>query len=341
MQQPPSMPSSAASDPRSALPALDDIRAAAARLEGRAVRTPLIESPVVNARLGGRLLLKPECLQRTGSFKFRGAFNAIMQLDEARRRAGVVAFSSGNHAQGVAAAAQLLGIPATIVMPADAPAIKLANTRGYGAEVVLYDRRRESREAIAARVADERGASLIPPYDDVRVIAGQGTVGMELVQQAEALGVALNAVIVPAGGGGLLAGTATAVAALSPATKIYSAEPVAFDDHRRSLAAGQRVENDSNARSICDALQAPQPGEITFAINRRLLAGGLAVSDDEVLAAMRVAFADYKLVVEPGGAAALAAVLSGKLDLSGKVIAVVASGGNVDAGTFADALRAA
>jgi threonine dehydratase len=335
------MPSSAASDHLAGLPGLADIRAAAARLEGRAVRTPLIESPVVNTRLGGRLLVKPECLQRTGSFKFRGAFNAIAQLDEAKRRAGVVAFSSGNHAQGVAAAAQLLGIPATIVMPADAPAIKLANTRGYGADVVLYDRRRESREAIAARVADERGASLIPPYDDVRVIAGQGTVGMELVQQAEALGVALNAVIVPAGGGGLLAGTATAVAALSPATKIYSAEPVAFDDHRRSLAAGQRVENDSNARSICDALQAPQPGEITFAINRRLLAGGLAVSDDEVLAAMRVAFADYKLVVEPGGAAALAAVLSGKLDLSGKVIAVVASGGNVDAGTFADALRAA
>jgi len=305
------------------------------------VRTPLIESPVVNARLGGRLLVKPECLQRTGSFKFRGAFNAIVQLDETKRRAGVVAYSSGNHAQGVAAAAQLLGIPATIVMPADAPAIKLANTRGYGAEVVLYDRRRESRESIAQRVAAERGASLIPPYDDVRVIAGQGTVGLELAQQAEALGVSLEAVVVPAGGGGLLAGTATAVAALSPGTKLYSAEPAAFDDHRRSLAAGRRIENEPTARSICDALQAPQPGEITFAINRRLLAGGLAVSDDEVRDAMRVAFADYKLVIEPGGAAALAAVLSGKLDVSGKAVAVVASGGNVDAGTFAEALRAA
>jgi threonine dehydratase len=335
------MPSSAASDFHRAPPQLADIRAAAARLEGRAVRTPLIESPVVNARLGGRLLVKPECLQRTGSFKFRGAFNAISQLDESKRRAGVVAFSSGNHAQGVAAAAQLLGIPATIVMPADAPAIKLANTRGYGAEVVLYDRRRESREAIAARVASERGSSLIPPYDDVRVIAGQGTVGLELAEQAEALGATLDAVVVPAGGGGLLAGTATAVAALSPATKLYSAEPLGFDDHRRSLAEGRRLENDADARSICDALQAPQPGEITFAINRRLLAGGLAVSDEEVLAAMRVAFADYKLVVEPGGAAALAAALSGKLDLKGKTVAVVASGGNVDAEVFAEALRAA
>lgn len=335
------MPSSAASDHLAALPELADIRAAAARLEGRAVRTPFIESPVVNTRLGGRLLVKPECLQRTGSFKFRGAFNAITQLDEAKRRAGVVAFSSGNHAQGVAAAAQLLGIPATIVMPADAPAIKLANTRGYGADVVLYDRRRESREAIAARVAGERGASLIPPYDDVRVIAGQGTVGLELVEQAEALGVTLDAVIVPAGGGGLVAGTATAVTALCPTTKVYSAEPLGFDDHRRSLAEGRRLENDPDARSICDALQAPQPGEITFAINRRLLAGGLAVSDEEVLAAMRVAFADYKLVVEPGGAAALAAALSGKLELKGKTVAVVASGGNVDAGTFAEALRAA
>jgi threonine dehydratase len=305
------------------------------------VRTPLIESPVVNARLGGRLLVKPECLQRTGSFKFRGAFNAISQLDEAKRRAGVVAFSSGNHAQGVAAAAQLLGIPATIVMPADAPAIKLANTRGYGAEVVVYDRRRESRESIAQRVAGERGASLIPSYDDVRVIAGQGTVGLELVQQAEALGVSLDAVVVPAGGGGLVAGTALAVAALSPATKIYSAEPAAFDDHRRSLAAGRRLENEPTARSICDALQAAQPGEITFAINQRLLAGGLAVSDDEVLGAMRAAFADFKLVIEPSGAPALAAVLSGKLDVSGKAVAVVASGGNVDPGTFAEALRAA
>jgi threonine dehydratase len=320
---------------------IDDVRAAARRIASFIHRTPLLPNQSISESAGFEVRLKCENLQRAGSFKIRGAMNALLQLSDEQRKRGVVAFSSGNHAQGVAAAAQLLGIPATIVMPADAPAIKLANTRGYGADVVVYDRRRESREAIAARVAGERGASLIPPYDDVRVIAGQGTVGLELAEQAEALGVRLDAVIVPAGGGGLVAGTATAVTALSPTTKVYSAEPQGFDDHRRSLAEGRRLENDPDARSICDALQAPQPGEITFAINHRLLAGGLAVSDAEVRAAMRIAFADYKLVVEPGGAAALAAALSSKLALKGKTVAVVASGGNVDANTFTEALRAA
>jgi threonine dehydratase len=328
------MSSSAASD----LPGIADVRAAAERLAGRVVATPLVESPLLNARLGLRLLVKAETLQRTGSFKFRGAMNAILQLDERQRRAGVVAFSSGNHAQGVAAAAQLLGIPATIVMPADAPAIKVANTRGYGAEIVLYDRWRDSREAIGARIAAERGANLVPPYDDARVIAGQGTAGLEIAAQAKALGAALDALVVPAGGGGFIAGCALALAAESPATKVYSAEPEAADDWRRSLAAGARLANDPTLRSICDALLAPTPGEIPFAIGRHLFAGGLAVSDAEVLRAIAVAFAELKLVVEPGGAAALAAVLAGKLDAKGKTVAVIASGGNVDHELFCRAL---
>jgi threonine dehydratase len=328
------MTSSAASD----LPDIAALRAAAERLAGRAIVTPLLESPLLNARLGRRLLVKAETLQRTGSFKFRGAMNAILQLDAAQRRAGVVAYSSGNHAQGVASAAQLLGVPATIVMPADAPAIKVANTRGYGAEIVLYDRWRESREAIGARLAAERGASLIPPYDDPRVIAGQGTVGLELAAQARALGVALDALLVPASGGGLVAGCALALAAESPVTAVYTAEPKAADDWRRSLAAGTRLANDPAARSICDALLAPTPGEIPFALGRKLLAGGVAVSDAEVLAAIAAAFADLKLVVEPGGATALAAVLAGKLEARHRTIAVIASGGNVDREIFLRAL---
>ena len=328
------MTSSAASD----LPGIADVRAAAARLAGRIVTTPLVESSALNARLGLRLLVKAETLQRTGSFKFRGALNALLQLDAARRRAGVVAFSSGNHAQGVAAAAQLLGIPATIVMPQDAPAIKVANTRGYGAEIRFYDRWRDSREAIAASIAAERGAALIPPFDDARVIAGQGTVGLEIVAQAKALGAALDALVVPASGGGLVAGCALVLAAESPATKVYSAEPDAADDWRRSLAAGTRLANDPAARSVCDALLVATPGEITFALGRRLLAGGLAAGDAEVLRAVATAFSEFKLVIEPSGAVALAAVLAGKLDANGKTVAVIASGGNVDREMFAKAL---
>jgi threonine dehydratase len=334
------MPSSAASDAPLRFPDIGDIRAAAQRLKGRAATTPLLESSLLNARLGGRLFVKPECLQRTGSFKFRGAYNAIAQLDETQRRGGVVAFSSGNHAQGVASAARLLGLPATIVMPADAPAIKIANTRAYGAEVVLYDRHSESRETIAAAIAATRGASLIPPYDDARVIAGQGTIGLEIVEQARALGLALDTAVVPAGGGGLIAGCALALAAESPTTRVYSAEPAEFDDLRRSLAEGRRVANAAGARSICDALQAPMPGELTFAINRERLAGAVAVSDAEICDAMRVGFADYKLVIEPGGAAALAAVLSGKVVIKDRIVAVVVSGGNVDRDAFVQALQA-
>jgi threonine dehydratase len=332
------MPSSAASEPGASLPGFDDIAAAARRLEGHVVLTPLLESPAINARLGGRLLVKAEPLQRTGSFKFRGAFNALSQLAPQQRRAGVVAYSSGNHAQGVAAAAQSLGIRATIVMPADAPAIKIANTRSWGAEVVLYDRLAESREAIARRIALERGAAIVPPFDDAQVMAGQGTAGLEMAQQAKALGIRLEAVVVPCGGGGLTAGCALALRALCPGIAVHTAEPRGFDDTRRSLLAGERVANEPGASSICDALQAPMPGKLTFEINRRHVASGFAVSDDEVLDAMATAFAELKLVLEPGGAAALAAVLSGKLDTRGRAVAVVASGGNVDAATFARAL---
>jgi threonine dehydratase len=302
------------------------------------VLTPLLESPAANARLGGRLLVKAECLQRTGSFKFRGAFNALSQLDPASRRAGVVAYSSGNHAQGVAAAAQLLGMPAVIVMPGDAPAIKVANTRFHGAEVVFYDRYAESREAIAERIAAERGAALLPPYDDARVIAGQGTVGLEIAAQAQAMGARLDAMVVPCSGGGLVGGIALALDAASPGTLVYAAEPEGFDDLRRSLAAGERLGNDPASRSICDALQAAMPGVLTFALARRYLAGSLVVSDSEVESAMAACFTEFKLVAEPSGAAALAAVLAGRIAAEGRTVAVLISGGNVDRGAFAAAL---
>jgi len=313
------------------------IEAAAQRLRGQIVVTPLLASPMLDARVGRRVLVKAENLQRTGSFKFRGALNTLLLLDAAARNHGVVAFSSGNHAQGVAAAAQQLGIPATIVMPADAPAIKTANTRAYGATVVSYDRHRESREAIAERIAHEQQAALIPPFDDPRVIAGQATVGLEIARQAAELGCTPDAIVAPCSGGGLVGGIALAFAGARPAIRVYAAEPIGFDDMRRSLAAGQRVANGSAAASICDCLLAPMPGALPFAIAQHHLAGSLTVSDDDVRRAMAVAFADLKLVLEPGGAAALAAVLAGKLD-DAKCIAVVASGGNVDREIFEGAL---
>jgi threonine dehydratase len=261
-------------------------------------------------------------------------------LDDAARRQGVVAFSSGNHAQGVACAAQLLGIPATIVMPADAPAIKIANTRSYGAAVVLYDRTRDDREAMGAATAAERGATLVKPYDDAIVLAGQGTAALEAIADAARLGITLDVLAAPAGGGGLIAGCALACEGASPATLVYAVEPAAFDDHVRSLALGKRVANPPEARGICDALQAATPGEITFPINRRLLAGALTVSDDEVRAAMRAAFAELKLVLEPSGAAALAAALAGRIPGNPRTVCVIASGGNVDPAFFAEVLRA-
>ena len=323
-------------------PSFADVAAAAERLHDRAVVTPLLESPLLNAHLGGRLLVKAESLQRTGSFKFRGAYNNISQIPEARRRRGVVAYSSGNHAQGVAAAAKLLGAPALIVMPSDAPAVKLANTRAWGAEIRLYDPAgEETREAVAERLAEERGMTVVPPFDHPWTIAGQGTIGIELARQAEALGARLDAVLAPCGGGGLIAGTATALAERAPWVAVHAVEPEGFDDTKRSLAAGAREPARPDARSFCDALRAPMPGVLTFAINRRLLAGGLAVSDAEVAAAMRLAFLHLKLVIEPGGAAALAAVASGRFALDGRTVAVVASGGNVDLALYAEVLAGA
>jgi threonine dehydratase len=320
------------------LPGLAEIESAAQRIAGQVVVTPLLSSAMLDARVGAHVLVKAESLQRTGSFKFRGALNALLAFDPDARRCGVVAFSSGNHAQGVAAAAQFLGIPATIVMPVDAPAIKTANTRAYGATVVPYDRHHDSREAIADHIVRADGATLVPPFDDARIIAGQGTVALEIAQQTAERGRTLDAVIAPCSGGGLVGGVAAALAALSPGTRVYAAEPMAFDDMRRSLAAGRRVANDGDARSICDSLLAPMPGVLPFAIARHHLAGSLTVSDDDVRRAMAAAFIDLKLVLEPGGAAALAAALSGKLDCAGKTVVVIASGGNVDREMFTTAL---
>ena len=320
------------------LPDVDDVREAAGRLHGQAVPTPLLSSPQIDAQVAAHVLVKAECLQRTGSFKFRGAFNALSQFDAGKRRAGVVAYSSGNHAQGVAAAAQLLGVPATIVMPADAPAIKIANTRFYGADIVSYDRYSESREEIAQRIATERGAEILPPFDDARVIAGQGTIGLEIGEEAQHRGRVIDLLIAPCSGGGLVTGCALGLLAMQSTAAIYAAEPAQLDDLRRSLEVGRRVANDPSARSICDALLAPTPGEITFALAQRHLAGSLAVTDDEVRHAMAIAFSAYKLVLEPGGAAALAVVLSGKLPIAGKTVAVIASGGNVDPAMFIAAL---
>jgi threonine dehydratase len=320
------------------LPGMAEVQAAAGRLAGVARRTPLLVATPLDEKTGGRLLIKVESLQRTGSFKIRGAYNRLVQLDGAARRAGVVAFSSGNHAQGVAAAAKMLGIPATIVMPSNAPATKLENTRALGAEVVLYDRFTEDREQIARKIVAERGATLVPAYDDPQVVAGQGTVGLELMQQAGELGLKPDQVLVPTSGGGLTAGTAIAVRGLSPEAVVYGVEPEAFDDTRRSMAAGTLLTNPPEARSICDALQSSPPGRITFAINRKLLAGILTVSDAEVETAMATAFRHLRLVVEPGGAVALAAALAGRIELAGRTTAIVLSGGNVDAATFIAAL---
>jgi len=311
-----------------------DIEAAAARLDGLAVKTPLIESPALNRRLGARVLLKPETLQHAGAFKFRGAMNRISQLTAEERARGVVACSSGNHAQGVALVARMLGAPAVIVMPADAPAMKVANTRDYGAEVIHYDRYSEDRDAITREIAATRGMTIVWPFDDADIVAGQGTVGLELVGQAKDLGASLDVVLTPVGGGGLAAGVSTAVKHLSPGAQVYGVEPSAFDDTARSMVSGHREKIDPAARSICDALQTPSPGEITFAINHRTLDGVLTVSDAQVAEAIRYAYTTLKLVVEPGGVVGLAALLAGELDVSGQTVGVVLSGGNIDPALF-------
>jgi threonine dehydratase len=308
----------------------DDVKAARQRIRGQAVVTPLLSSPDLDARTGGRIFVKAEPLQRTGSFKFRGAYNRLAQIAPEDRGRGVVAYSSGNHAQGVAHAAELFGMKATIIMPKDAPALKIANTRGYGADVVLYDRFGESREALGRKLVDETGAILVPPYDDPHIMAGQGTIGMEIVEQLADLGFSPDALLCCCGGGGLMSGLATSVGELSPRTELYAVEPVGYDDTKRSLEKGERVENASGPMSICDAIVTPMPGELTFPINRARLKGGLAVTDAEAAEAVAYAARVLKITAEPGGAVALAAALSGKLDLRGKTVAVVVSGGNID-----------
>ena len=317
-----------------------DVEAAARRLHGHAIKTPLVESQALNDRLGLRVLLKLETLQRVGAFKFRGAYNRLVQLSSHERKRGVVAFSSGNHAQGVALAAKLLDMPALIVMPADAPFVKVQATTGYGAEIRLYDRLTESREAIASAVAAERGCVVVPAFDDPHIIAGQGTVGLELYHQAQDMGAQLDAVITPASGGGLLAGTSLAIKALSPSTAMIGAEPAGFDDLLASLQAGSRQVFKPTTRSLCDALESPAPGEITFPILQKFVADVAVVTDHEVAEAMRYAFSVLKLVVEPGGAAGLAALLANKVlhTKPGGTVAVVLSGGNVDPALFARVL---
>jgi threonine dehydratase len=322
-------------------PGFDDVCAAKRRISPYAVRTPLVNAPALDARIGARVLLKLETLQRTGSFKFRGGFNAIGRLSQAQRARGVVAFSSGNHAQGVAEAAKILGVGATIVMPFDAPEVKKAGVVARGAQLRLYDRETESREAIAAALCDASGAALIPSFDHPDIIAGQGTCGLEIFEDLAESGVAADALVCCVGGGGLIGGINLAAEALSPDTLIYGAEPEGFDDHARSLASGKRERNARKGGSICDALLSEQPGDLTFAINRRRLSGVGVVSDAEALGAVRYAFETLKLVVEPGGAAALAAVLNRRVAMpAGGTIVVVLTGANVDPGVFARALRA-
>jgi len=318
------------------------IEAARARLDGHARTTPLLCSPFLDEIAGRRILVKPECLQQTGSFKFRGAWSAISALEPDVRARGVIAFSSGNHAQGVALAARMHGIPSVIIMPADAPALKIANTRAYGAEVVLYDRVTESRDEIGARLSSERNLTLIKPFDEPLVIAGQGTTGLEIAEQAKALGIDKADVLVPVSGGGLLAGIALALEARAPGFVAHPCEPENFDDMTRSLVSGKIERNAALSGSLCDAILSPQPGDITFPIIKRLCGAGLVVTEDEALRAMALAFSRLKIVVEPGGAVALAAALfHGEVPGAplGETVIAVCSGGNVDADIFRMALE--
>jgi len=317
------------------------IEAAARRAAGHIRHTPLLSSPFLDEIAGRRVFVKAECLQHTGSFKARGGWAAVSALPADRRAAGVIAFSSGNHAQGVARAARLHDVPAVIVMPADAPKMKIDNTRALGAEVVLYDRETEDREAIGAALAADRGLTLIKPYDEPQVIAGQGTCGLEIAEQAAGEGIATADVLVCCGGGGLTSGIALALAARAPGLRARPCEPEGFDDTARSLAAGRIERNAAAAGSICDAIVTPAPGELTFPIMQRLCGPGLVVTEDEVLRAMAAAFARLKIVVEPGGAVALAAALFHPEAIAGDTVICVATGGNVDPATYVRALAGA
>jgi threonine dehydratase len=316
------------------------IDAAAGRLAGNARRTPLLSSPFLDEIAGRRVLVKPECLQHTGSFKFRGAWSAVSALDPETRARGVIAFSSGNHAQGVAEAARLHGISAVIVMPADAPKLKIANTRALGAEVILYDRASEDRDAIGAALAKERGLTLIKPFDEPLVIAGQGTAGLEIAEQARELGVEQADVMICCGGGGLTSGIALALEARAPGLRPRPVEPENFDDVTRSLQSGRIERNTALSGSLCDAILTPSPGEITFPILKRLCGPGIVVTEEEALRAMVLAWLRLKIVLEPGGAVGLAAALFHGAETSGDAVIAVASGGNVDASVFRDALDA-
>jgi threonine dehydratase len=316
----------------------DGVRRAAERLAGQAIVTPLIESDMLNERVGGRVLMKAEVLQHCGSFKFRGAYNRLAQLTAEEKRRGVLAWSSGNHAQGVARAARIFDTPATIVMPADAPALKVEKVKAYGAEIVTYDRYTEDREAIGRPLAEKRGLALAPSYDHVDIIEGQGTLALEAVEQAAEFGARFDAFAIPCGGGGMTAGCATILEEVSPETEVWIAEPEGFAETWESIRTGKRLTSDITQRTICDAIATPQPGKLTFPIMQRLVKGGAALSEDEIGAAMVYAFKYLKLVLEPGGAAALASVLAGKLNARGRTIGVVLSGGNVDPPLFSTIL---
>ncbi|EJZ18368.1 threonine/serine dehydratase [Rhizobium sp. Pop5] len=318
---------------------IEMIVAARARLRGHARRTPLLSSPFLNEIAGRRLFVKAECLQHSGSFKFRGGWSAVSGLDPAIRARGVIAFSSGNHAQGVALAAKLHGVPSVIIMPSDAPKLKIANTRAFGAEVVLFDRANEDRDEIGARLSAERGLTLIKPFDEPLVIAGQGTTGLEISEQAEDEGITSAEVLAPCGGGGLTSGIALALEASAPGFRVRPCEPENFDDATRSLASGRIERNASISGSICDAILTPQPGNITFPILKRLAGPGIVVTDEEALRAMALAFSRLKIVVEPGGAVALAAALFHGEALESETVVAVTSGGNVDSDIFAMALE--
>lgn len=321
------------------LPVYKDVLDAAEAVSGRITRTPLLRSIELDRVTGAEIFVKPECLQLTGAFKLRGAFNRLTRLNEAERKAGVVAFSSGNHGQAVAYAAATLGIHAAIVMPSSAPKIKVEKTRSHGAEIILYDPEKEIREVLGAKLAKERGAVLVPSFEDFYIIAGQGTSALEVVEDLEAKGEVLDAYLVGTGGGGLIAGSSLVFAERSPETALYSVEPEGRDDHALSFEAEERTEHAPNpAPTICDALLPKIPGEMTFAINKSRVRGGLRVSDDEVRAAMRFAFENLKIVCEPGGCVALAAVLSGKLETKGKKIGLIITGGNVDPAMFREIL---
>lgn len=318
-------------------PAFADLVSAQERVRGQAVVTPVLESPELNAQAGGRLLIKAECLQRTGSYKFRGAYNRLSRLDEDERRRGVVAFSTGNFGQAVACAAKLLGIPAAIIIPRDAPAVKIHNCRHYGAEVLHYDRANQTqREEMARELSAQRGLTVVPPGDDAWVIAGYGTSGMELLDQCP--DIAFDALLCPCGGGGLSAGIAVAFAERSPRTQLFTVEPAGFDDTARSLEKGERVGIEPGRRSLCDAILTPIPAELPFRVLRERITRGLVVDDEPTLRALAAAFRHLKIVLEPAGAIALAAALSGAFDCRGKTVAIICSGASVDAEVYRRAL---